>query len=53
MQSLAEDLQLLAHKAPLELSEAVPELKAIRAGDVAALVQAVTPALIAQLAQAH
>jgi hypothetical protein len=49
MQSLAQDLQLLAHKAPMELNEALPELRAIRAGDVSALVQAVTPALVAQL----
>ena len=53
MQSLAEDLQLLAHKAPVELGELLPELQAIRNGDVSALVQAVTPALMAQLAQAH
>nr|MBP6764977.1 DNA repair exonuclease [Rubrivivax sp.] len=53
MQSLAEDLQLLAHKAPVELGALLPELQAIRNGDVSALVQAVTPALMAQLAQAH
>ena len=53
MQSLAQDLQLLAHKAPMELNEALPELRAIRAGDVSALVQAVTPALVAQLMQAQ
>ena len=53
MRSLAEDLQQLASKAPIELTEAVPDFKAIRAGDVAAIVQAVTPALIAQLARAH
>ena len=51
--SLAQDLQLLAHKAPMELNEALPELRAIRAGDVSALVQAVTPALVAQLMQAQ
>jgi exonuclease SbcD len=51
MQSLAEDLQQLAHKAPMELTLALPELKAIRAGDVSALVESVTPALLAQLAQ--
>jgi len=51
MRSLAEDLQGLAAKAPLELNEAVPVLKSIRAGDVKALVEDVTPALIAQLMQ--
>lgn len=50
MRSLAADLQQLTAKAPLELIEALPEFKAIRAGDVAAIVAAVTPALLAQLA---
>lgn len=53
MRSLAEDLQLLTAKAPMELSEAVTDFKAIRAGDVSAIVQAVTPGLIAQLAQTN
>ncbi|MGS0756492.1 hypothetical protein ACVBEH_18750 [Roseateles sp. GG27B] len=52
MRSLAEDLQLLTAKAPMELTEAVSDFKAIRAGDVSAIVQAVTPGLIAHLAQA-
>jgi len=50
MRSLAEDLQLLTAKAPLELNEALPEFKAIRAGDVSGIVAAVTPSLLAQLA---
>jgi DNA repair exonuclease SbcCD nuclease subunit len=51
MRSLAEDLQQLAAKAPLELTEAVPGFKAIRAGDPGALVQSVIPGLVAHLAQ--
>jgi len=51
MRSLAEDLQRLTGKAPLELSDAVPDFNAIRSGDVSSIVQSVTPALIAQLAQ--
>jgi len=50
MRSLAEDLQLLTAKAPLELNEALPEFKAIRAGDVSGIVAAVTPSLLARLA---
>jgi len=50
MRSLAEDLQLLTAKAPLELNEALPEFKAIRAGDVSGIVAAVTPSLLAHLA---
>jgi DNA repair protein SbcD/Mre11 len=53
MRSLADELQLLTAKAPLELSEALPEFKAIRAGDVSAIVAAVTPGLLAQLAMPH
>ncbi len=50
MRGLAEDLQLLTAKAPLELNEALPEFKAIRAGDVSGIVAAVTPSLLAHLA---
>ncbi|WP_414896476.1 metallophosphoesterase family protein [Roseateles sp.] len=50
MRSLAEDLQQLTAKVPLELIAALPEFTAIRAGDVAAIVAGVTPALLAQLA---
>ena len=51
MRSLTEDLQQLTSKAPPELTVALPEFRAIRAGDVAAIVASVTPALLAQLAQ--
>ena len=50
MRGLSEDLQLLTAKAPLELNEALPEFKAIRAGDVSGIVAAVTPSLLAHLA---
>ena len=52
MQSLTEDLQQLAAKAPPELLLAVPELAAVRSGELAGLVQAVVPSLLAQLAAA-
>lgn len=51
MQSLAEDLQALVGKAPPELAEAIPAFKAIRAGDVQALVEQVGPALLDQLSR--
>lgn len=53
LRSLAEDLQQLAGKAPLELTEAVPAFGAIRAGEVKALVESVTPGLLARLAQSR
>jgi DNA repair exonuclease SbcCD nuclease subunit len=51
--SLAADLQQLTARAPLELNEAVPAFKAIRAGEVDAIVGAVIPGLLAHLAQAR
>jgi hypothetical protein len=53
MRSLAEDLQRLTGKAPLDLTEAVSDFKVIRSGDVGSIVQSVIPALIARLAQVH
>jgi exonuclease SbcD len=53
MQSLTDDLRGLAGKAPAELSDAVPDLKAIRAGEIGPLIDAVVPGLLARLAQAH
>ena len=47
---LPEDLQQLAAKAPPELLLALPELAAVRSGELAGLVQAVVPSLLAQLA---
>ena len=51
--SLAEDLQVLANKAPSELTDEMPDFKAIRAGDVRAIVESVIPGLIARLAQTN
>ncbi len=53
LRSLSEDLQLLTAKAPLALIEALPEFQAIRRGEVLGLIEAVTPALLAQLASAE
>jgi len=53
MLSLAEALQQLTGRAPLALTDAVIDFKAIRAGDVSSIVQSVTPDLIAQLARAR
>ena len=53
MLSLAEALQQLTGRAPLALTDAVIDFKAIRAGDVSAIVQSVTPDLIEQLARAR
>ena len=52
MQSLTDDLRLLIDKMPAEATADHEVFKAIRAGDLAPLVSAVTPALIAQLARA-
>ena len=49
---LTEELRLLADKVPLELLHALPELQAIRDGELAGLVRAVTPGLLAHLASA-
>jgi hypothetical protein len=51
--SLLEDLRPLVDRVPMEVIQAVPELHAIRSGDVAGLVKAVTPGLLAYLATAH
>ena len=53
MRSLVEELQQLTGKAPLALTDAVADFKAIRAGDVSAIVQSVTTDLIAQLVRAR
>jgi hypothetical protein len=51
--SLLEDLRPLVDRVPMEVIQAVPELHAIRGGDVAAIVKSVTPGLLAYLATAH
>jgi DNA repair exonuclease SbcCD nuclease subunit len=50
--SLVDDLRQLVDKAPLELVQSIAEFRAIRNGDVAAIVQAVSPGLLAHLAKA-
>ena len=52
LRSLTEDLRGLSGKAPAELGEAVPDLKAIRAGEIGPLIEAVIPGLLARLALA-
>jgi len=52
LKALLEDLRPLVDKAPRELIAALPELDAIRAGQVDELVRAVTPDLLAHLADA-
>lgn len=52
LKALLEDLRPLVDKAPRELIATLPELDAIRAGEVADLVRTVTPDLLAHLADA-
>ena len=47
--ALGEDLRLLADKVPAELVDAVPELAAVRAGALGALVEEVSAGLLARL----
>ena len=47
--SLLDDLQVLAGKVPGELLDLVPHLRAIRDGEVSALLEAVKPGLLARL----
>ena len=51
LRELIEDLQALVSKAPIELSDMVPQFPAIRQGDVADLVRTIAPTLLAQLAE--
>ncbi len=53
LQALLEDLRPLVDRAPRELFATLPELEAIRNGQVADLVRAVTPDLLAHLARSH
>lgn len=53
LESLMEDLRPLVDKAPFELIQSVPELNAIRSGDVAGIVKSVTPSLLAYLAKSN
>ena len=53
LKALLDDLRPLVDKAPRELLAALPELEAIRQGEVAGLIRAVTPDLLAHLARSH
>lgn len=53
LKALLDDLRPLVDKAPRELLGALPELEAIRQGEVADLIRAVTPDLLAHLGRAH
>lgn len=53
LDSLLDDLRPLVDKMPLEVIQGVPELNAIRNGDVAGIVKMVTPDLLAYLATAN
>ena len=53
LKSLLDDLRPLVDRAPRELFTALPELEAIRMGEVADLVRAVTPDLLAHLGRAQ
>lgn len=53
LDSLLDDLRPLVDKMPLEVIHGVPELNAIRSGDVAGIVKMVTPDLLAYLATAN
>ena len=52
LKSLMDDMRAMVDKAPIELIRAVPELDAIRCGNVVDIVKSVSPGLLAYLAQA-
>lgn len=49
IKTLVAELAPLASKAPPDLTELLPELKAIRSGEIAPIVEAVVPGLVARL----
>lgn len=53
LESLLEDLRPLVDKAPLDLIQSVPELDAIRSGELNGIVKSVTPGLLAYLAKSN
>jgi DNA repair exonuclease SbcCD nuclease subunit len=53
LKSLLDDLRPMVDKAPIELIKSVPELDAIRNGNVSDIVKTVSPGLLAYLAHAH
>ncbi len=50
--SLTEDLRFLADRTPHDLNSALPQLQAIRNGEVGSIIESVVPGLIAQLIKA-
>lgn len=50
--ALTEDLRYLADRTPHELTDTVPQLKAIRNGEVGPIIESVVPGLIAHLIKA-
>ncbi len=52
LQSLQDDLMQLVGKVPLELVDSVPELEAIRSGQVQSLVRSTASSLVAHVAKA-
>lgn len=53
LDALLQDLRPLLDRMPLDVVRAVPELDAIRTGDMAGIVKAVTPGLLAYLATSN
>ena len=53
LESLLEDLRPLVDKAPFDLIQSVPELDAIRSGNLTGIVKSVTPGLLAYLAKSN
>jgi DNA repair exonuclease SbcCD nuclease subunit len=53
LESLLEDLRPLVDRAPFEVIQSVPELDAIRSGNVAGIVKSVTLGLLAYLAKSN
>ena len=50
--SLAEELNFLASRTPHELTELVPQLSAVRNGEIGTIIESVAPGLIAHLIKA-
>lgn len=53
LESLLQDLRPLLDRMPLDVINAVPELHAIRTGDMPGIVKSVTPGLLAYLAKSN
>jgi len=53
LEALLQDLRPLLDRMPLDVVRAVPELDAIRTGDMAGIVKSVTPGLMAYLATSN